>query len=150
MGTCVLWVWFYFWFSAAIITYFLVGKQIVSRGLEALLKTRVQGKSATRFLKRKKGVEIFCSSSLVFSSAPWAYVLAKTSIAESETMFCNFKATRVSLSSPSKEGYHYKILMERFLGNKTPTGFNGRRCADCGTMEFILKSGFPSYAAYSR
>lgn len=119
------------------------------QGFGSLIENESTRKKRNKIFKEKKGVEIFCSSSLVFSSAPWAYVLAKTSIAESETIFCNFKATRVSLSSPSKEGYHYKILMERFLGNKTPTGFNGRRCADCGTMEFILKSGFPSYAAYS-
>lgn len=60
-------------------------------------------------------------------------------------MFCNFKATReISLSTQSEEEYHHKILMDRFHGNKTPSGFNGRRCADCGTAEFSLKFGFPS------
>lgn len=63
---------------------------------------------------------------------------------------CNFKATReLPFLHKVRKNIIPKLLMARFPSNIAPIGFCGRSFAGCGTTGFILKSGFPSYAANS-
>lgn len=60
---------------------------------------------------------------------------------------CNFKATReLPFLHKVRKSIIPKLLMASFPSNK---GFCGRSFVGCGTTGFILKSGFPSYAANS-